>query len=209
MAHTNNAKRKTRTHSVLPKKRAKVSTRAHTHSDYAEVEVPHEPPVEATREEQAAIITEYHALEKQLAQTTDLLERRLITNRQEELGGLEGYQKASIHGGDKVRGGESGKWLCGALQEMREATKAGRKVLAKGKPTIMEKVRCCPSPPQRVRIVLTGTDSSAGRWCDCRDSIRCVPVGRGDFNRHQLPVRQSYPMRFLRLPHPHCAGGTL
>lgn len=43
----------------------------------------------------------------------------MILNRQEELGGLQAYQEASLHGGDKVRGGESGKWCVNALKELK------------------------------------------------------------------------------------------
>jgi hypothetical protein len=58
----------------------------------------------------AALITEYHALEKKLAaEGLDPLERKKLLARQEELGGLKAYQDASVHGGDNKRGGESGK----------------------------------------------------------------------------------------------------
>lgn len=118
MAHTNNLKRKARTHTVLPKKKAKVLTRRDTHSDFGNVDTPHEAEEGLAREAQAAMITEYHALEKRLAATKDPLEKRLIVNRQEEMGGLEAYQACSVHGGDKIRGGESGKWCVGALKEV-------------------------------------------------------------------------------------------
>lgn len=48
-----------------------------------------------------------------------MLEKRLIKARQEEIGGLKGYQEASLHGGDKVRGGETGKWCVEALMELQ------------------------------------------------------------------------------------------
>lgn len=135
MAHTNNLKRAARTHyPAISKKKKKVSTRSNAHSDYpttdyeAPVPAPEEPgadveeSVEVADEDRAvkaALITEYHALEKQLAASKDPLERRLIAARQLELGGLSKYQEASLHGGDKVRGGETGKWCIEALMELQ------------------------------------------------------------------------------------------
>lgn len=46
--------------------------------------------------------------------------------RQDELGGLQAYQEASLHGGDKVRGGESGKWCVGMLKELKVGVENGK-----------------------------------------------------------------------------------
>jgi 25S rRNA (adenine2142-N1)-methyltransferase len=93
---------------------------------------------EGPRSEKAALIAEYHALEKQLASpaVTDPLERRMLLNRQKELGGLKAYQAASVHGGDKKRGGESGKWCVSMLKEMKVGVDKG-KGKEKVEPTIM------------------------------------------------------------------------
>ena len=74
----------------------------------------------------AAIITEFHALEKQMASSKDPLEKRLLLNRQKELGGLQKYQEASLHGGDKKRGGESGKWCVKAMKELKVGVEADK-----------------------------------------------------------------------------------
>lgn len=137
MAHTNNLKRAARTHyPAISKKKKKVSTRQNAHSDYYqshtdETVEPAPTTVEevaedrvATEEERAKqteLITEYHALEKKLAASTDVLEKRLIQARQQEIGGLQGYQAASLHGGDKARGGETGKWCIEQLLEIQAA----------------------------------------------------------------------------------------
>lgn len=124
MAHTNNLKRKARTHiPAVSQKRKKQSTRANAHSDYPVVEEEEiVEPVEETPENRAAlalVITEYHMLEKRHAASKDMLEKRLIKARQEEIGGLKAYQASSLHGGDKVRGGETGKWCVEALMEIQ------------------------------------------------------------------------------------------
>jgi hypothetical protein len=78
MAHTNNLKRAARTHyPAVSQKKKKVSTRSRAHSDYPTNEydaLPVEEDEEVVvaepeegREAKAALITEYHALEKQLA----------------------------------------------------------------------------------------------------------------------------------------------
>lgn len=80
MAHTNNLKRAARTHyPAVSQKKKKVSTRSRAHSDYptTEYDAPHvehddapvdaEPKEEEDREAKAALITEYHALEKRWA----------------------------------------------------------------------------------------------------------------------------------------------
>jgi 25S rRNA (adenine2142-N1)-methyltransferase len=83
---------------------------------------------EGSRAEKVALIQEYHAIQKQLASPalTDALERKKLLARQKELGGLEAYQAASVHGGDKKRGGESGKWCVKQLQELKVGVDKGK-----------------------------------------------------------------------------------
>ena len=90
------------------------------------------PAVKVPRSEKAAIITEYHALEKQLASCSDPLEKRMLLARQMEIGGLQAYQEASLHGGDKKRGGESGKWCVTQLKELKVGVDKGKGKAATG-----------------------------------------------------------------------------
>ena len=71
----------------------------------------------------------------------DLLEKRLLKARQEEIGGLKAYQAASIHGGEKVRGGETGKWCVEALMELQAEKDSKSKPKGKGKAVHMDPVR--------------------------------------------------------------------
>lgn len=65
-------------------------------------------------------IAHYHALEKELHAPSTTEERRAeILLEQESMGGIDAYQNDSVFGGDKLRGGESGKWLVGALENVR------------------------------------------------------------------------------------------
>jgi 25S rRNA (adenine2142-N1)-methyltransferase len=73
----------------------------------------------------ATQIALFHTLEKQLAQTEDEKERRKIIEQQKSLGGLQAYQDASLFGGDKQRGGETGKWCAQQLMEIRGKEKVG------------------------------------------------------------------------------------
>ncbi|PWN93442.1 hypothetical protein FA10DRAFT_264093 [Acaromyces ingoldii] len=64
----------------------------------------------------AAKIAKFHALEKKIAQTDDAEEKARL---REEQGGLDAYQDASLFGGDRQRGGESGKWCAEKLELLR------------------------------------------------------------------------------------------
>ncbi|GAA6062207.1 hypothetical protein JCM10212_006488 [Sporobolomyces blumeae] len=93
------------------------------------------------RAERTALIREFHALEKQIrSPATTEEDKQKARKRQEELGGIEKYQEASVHGGDKIRGGESSKWLVKQIQ----ASKVGVDPKDKGKekekvePTVLE-----------------------------------------------------------------------
>lgn len=88
------------------------------------------------------MIRAFHAIEKQLASPalTDPAERKKLEDERERLGGLAEYQRASVHGGDAQRGGESSKWLVKQIKELKigvdskDKDKANHKV----EPTILE-----------------------------------------------------------------------
>lgn len=101
-------------------------------ADPVAVAVAPTPAAKVPRSEKAAIITEYHALEKQLASCSDPLEKRMLLARQMEIGGLQAYQEASLHGGDKKRGGESGKWCVTQLKELKVGVDKGKGKAATG-----------------------------------------------------------------------------
>ena len=61
-------------------------------------------------------IAQYHALEKQVAQVEDQTERERLLKQQEQLGGLEDYQNASLTG---AKYGETSKWLVQELEKIR------------------------------------------------------------------------------------------
>lgn len=63
-----------------------------------------DPTIPKGRQDQTALIRRFHAIEKQLASPalTDPAERNRLELEREQLGGLETYQAASQHGGDKV-----------------------------------------------------------------------------------------------------------
>lgn len=74
----------------------------------------------AKRKPHAKHIGQFHTLEKQLAQTTDPVERKKLLQEQKRLGGIQAYQDASLFGSDKLRGGETGKWCAERLLKIVE-----------------------------------------------------------------------------------------
>ncbi|GAA5990864.1 hypothetical protein JCM10908_000054 [Rhodotorula pacifica] len=80
-----------------------------------------DPTIPKGRQDQTTLIRRFHAIEKQLASPalTDPEERKRLEKEREELGGLETYQAASQHGGDKSRGGESSKWLVKQIKDLK------------------------------------------------------------------------------------------
>lgn len=81
----------------------------------------------------AVAIARFHTLQKQLAQTSDPDERARIEAEQTRLGGLQAYQDASVFGGDKLRGGETGKWCAEQLQARHGKTQQVRRVRPAGR----------------------------------------------------------------------------
>lgn len=80
-----------------------------------------DPSIPKGRQDQTTLIRRFHAIEKQLASPalTDPEERKKLEQEREQLGGLETYQAASQHGGDKTRGGESSKWLVKQIKDLK------------------------------------------------------------------------------------------
>ncbi|GAA5963547.1 hypothetical protein JCM3765_006277 [Sporobolomyces pararoseus] len=118
------------------------------------------------REDQTALIREFHSLEKRLkAPQTSEQEKLEIKKRQEELGGLETYQKASLHGADKKRGGETSKWLIKQLKQFKvglDTTEKGKEK-EKVEPTILEDgTKVWPKPKQRRKLKLLDVGAIAG-----------------------------------------------
>lgn len=68
--------------------------------------------------EHAKQISLFHALEKRIAASKDPAEIAKLKLEQQQLGGLEAYQKASLTGGAKTKGGETGKWFAKTWQEL-------------------------------------------------------------------------------------------
>lgn len=81
--------------------------------------IPHHRAEKATKSSATtrALIRRYHTLTKRLEQTTDPEERAKIQKEQEDLGGLEAYQRASVLGASKGRGGDTSRWLVKQLLE--------------------------------------------------------------------------------------------
>ncbi|GAA5821934.1 hypothetical protein JCM3770_003582, partial [Rhodotorula araucariae] len=149
MPHTNNlnaSDRKAKRAGRKPAFLAKKPKSSATPSAKAALLAPttDDPAVPRNRQSQTALIRAFHAIEKQLASPalTDPAERKKLEAERERLGGLETYQNASVHGGDKSRGGESSKWLVKQIKdlkigvepkgEVQEKPKVEPKILADG-----------------------------------------------------------------------------
>ncbi len=63
------------------------------------------------RAETARLIRRVHQLRKGIAQQSDAAQKHALQQELETLGGLEAYQRASLLGQSKERGGDSSKWL--------------------------------------------------------------------------------------------------
>ena len=61
-------------------------------------------------------------------------------------------QAASVHGGDKQRGGETGKWCVKQLQELKVGVDKGKQK-EKVEPTILpDGTKQWPKPPSREKV---------------------------------------------------------
>ncbi|KAK4055956.1 25S rRNA (adenine2142-N1)-methyltransferase [Microbotryomycetes sp. JL221] len=138
-----------------------------------------------TRADKVKLIAEWHTIEKRLASPAlkDSKERQQLIERQQELGGLRAYQGASVHGGDKERGGETGKWCVKQLKELKvglpTSTLGAAESSDKGKqkeivePIINEdgtKTWPKPAPRDKLRLLdvggINGTSYSGYKWID-------------------------------------------
>ncbi|GAA5895038.1 hypothetical protein JCM8208_000094 [Rhodotorula glutinis] len=99
-----------------------------------------DPAIPRNRTKQTELIRAFHAIEKQLASPalTDPDERKKLEQERERLGGLETYQAASVHGGDKTRGGESSKWLVKQIKDLKIGVEDKDAPKPKVEPTILE-----------------------------------------------------------------------
>ncbi|BGP24274.1 nucleolus protein [Rhodotorula toruloides] len=124
-------------------KKLKSSTTASLSSAKSDVvdSAPVDPTIPANRQEQTALIRAFHAIEKKLASPglTSPEERKKLLDERERLGGLKTYQDASVHGGDKSRGGESSKWLVKQIRDLKIGLDVNKeKEVKKVEPTILE-----------------------------------------------------------------------
>ncbi|GAA6013472.1 hypothetical protein JCM11491_006093 [Sporobolomyces phaffii] len=173
MPHTNNAyafdrkasRKKNKPAFLAKKKKAPSSAAATTPADGADAPGGDD---DSSREAKTALIREFHALEKQLKspQTTPA-EREALLKRQAELGGLETYQRASLHGADKSRGGETSKWLIKQLKQFKvaldTADKGKEKEKEKVEPTVLEDgTKVWPKPKERRKLKLLDVGAIAG-----------------------------------------------
>jgi len=141
-----------------------------------------DPAIPRNRTKQTELIRAFHAIEKQLASPalTDPDERKKLEQERERLGGLETYQAASVHGGDKTRGGESSKWLVKQIKDLKIGVedKDKTKPQPKVEPTILEdgtkvwpkverkKVRPLPAPSSLCRFETDRTPHAQLRLLD-------------------------------------------
>ncbi|GAA6020803.1 hypothetical protein JCM10207_001662 [Rhodosporidiobolus poonsookiae] len=150
MPHTNNkaardrhANRGTKKPAFLMKKNSqgkKAKSSAHpTAKSSVLPPAAEDPSIPKNRQKETQLIRAFHAIEKQLASPalTDPEERKKLEEERERLGGLEGYQEASKHGGDKARGGETSKWLVKQIRDLKIGLEDEKKP-EKVEPTILE-----------------------------------------------------------------------
>ncbi|ORY03630.1 hypothetical protein K493DRAFT_276443 [Basidiobolus meristosporus CBS 931.73] len=72
----------------------------------------------AFKKKTAQIIRRYHVLNKEVEKTSDPDKISELKNEMEKLGGLELYQRASVLGASKTRGGDTSKWLVQELAKI-------------------------------------------------------------------------------------------
>ncbi|GAA5849829.1 hypothetical protein JCM8547_000579 [Rhodosporidiobolus lusitaniae] len=116
------------------------------------------------RQEQTKLIRAFHAIQKQLASPalTDPGERKRLEEEMEKLGGLEGYQEASKHGGDKSRGGETSKWLVKQIRSLKIGLDDEKKE-PPVEPTILEDgTKVWPPRKERRKLRLLDVGAIAG-----------------------------------------------
>ncbi|KAI5481394.1 nucleolus protein [Pseudohyphozyma bogoriensis] len=158
------------------------------------------------RAEYTKLINDYHALEKNIAATNDPKEKERLRAKQEAMGGLQKYQEASLHGGDKSRGGESGKWCVKQLMELKVGVAPSDKGKEKAKvvPKIVivdgKETKVWPPKPVREKLrlldvgAITGTSFANWKWIDttCIDLNPQAPhVQKYDFFDFPVPSQDK------------------
>jgi 25S rRNA (adenine2142-N1)-methyltransferase len=151
-----------------------------------------------------ALISKFHVLNKekdrlkQQPPSTEVLERlNQIDKEMEHMGGLDAYQKASLLGQDKRRGGDSSKWFIKQLLSMKkpEHFKSDKNYIA-GK----------PSPPETYSLLDVGAVSGSnyikeGKWIKTK-AIDLNPqdslVEKADFFEFPIP-QEKYQILCLSL----------
>ncbi|GAA5968850.1 hypothetical protein JCM11641_000756 [Rhodosporidiobolus odoratus] len=124
-----------------------------------------DPSIPKNRQQQTQLIRRFHAIEKQLKSPglTDPEERKKLEMEREELGGLEGYQEASKHGGDKARGGETSKWLIKQIRDLKIGLEDEVKPAEPVVPTILEDgTKVWPAKKERRKLRLLDVGAIAG-----------------------------------------------
>jgi len=119
--------------------------------------------------EHAAHISAYHALEKRIAASKDPKEMAQLKLEQEKLGGLKAYQEASITGGDKLKGGETGKWFVKEWLQLYGKNEVGQK-----RSTMFDGHELTTS---------AFLDPNAGRWRNPRHAVRKASLDKGHLDR--------------------------
>ncbi|KDE03008.1 hypothetical protein MVLG_06476 [Microbotryum lychnidis-dioicae p1A1 Lamole] len=123
-----NAKGQSRSKGMVKRKgkdKRKGKAKAKDQSEIVAAAFPPEQDLDS-RESKVKLIREFHAIEKRLAATQDPKERADLIAKREQLGGLQKYQDASVHGGDKSRGGETSKWCVTQLKELKVGVDKGK-----------------------------------------------------------------------------------
>ncbi|GAA5830853.1 hypothetical protein JCM11251_001098 [Rhodosporidiobolus azoricus] len=180
MPHTNNKgarDRKAARGSKKPaflQKKAKSSSQPSAKSSVLPPTAFVDPSIPKNRQEQTQLIRRFHAIEKQLASPalTDSEERKKLEEEREELGGLEGYQAASVHGAEKSRGGETSKWLVKQIKALKVGLDDEKKPEKPVEPTILEDgTKVWPKKERRkLRLLdvgaIAGTAYADFNWID-------------------------------------------
>ncbi|ORX86992.1 hypothetical protein BCR32DRAFT_215726 [Anaeromyces robustus] len=151
-----------------------------------------------------ALISKFHVLNKekerlkQQPQTQEVIERlKTIEKEMEHMGGLDAYQKASLLGQDKRRGGDSSKWFIKQLLSLKKPDEFLNDInYVAGKPT----------NPQTYSLLDIGAVSGSnyvkeGKWIKAK-AIDLNPqdslVEKADFFEYPIP-KEKYQILCLSL----------
>eukprot|EP00833_Pecoramyces_ruminatium_P008884 jgi/Orpsp1_1/1182916/evm.model.c7180000083156.1 len=151
-----------------------------------------------------ALISKFHVLNKEKERlkkqppTKEVLERlHAIDKEMEHMGGLDAYQKASLLGQDKRRGGDSSKWFIKQLLSLKkpEPFKDDKNYVA-GKPSVPETYSLLD-----VGAVSGSNYSKEGKWIKAK-AIDLNPqdslVEKADFFEFPIP-KEKYQILCLSL----------